>query len=80
MYEYMVSRGADPERLLLEDESSTTIANIDNAKKILPEGASVAVITNDYHLARRAPVCWRMPVWGTRASPRKRRIRGSGWR
>ena len=52
MYEYMVSRGADPERLLLEDESSTTIANIDNAKKILPEGASVAVITNDYHLAR----------------------------
>ena len=52
MQDYMVSHGADPERLILEDASSTTIENIANAKKLLPEGASVAVITNDYHLAR----------------------------
>ena len=39
-------------RLILEDTSSTTIENIANAKKLLPEGAAVAVITNDYHLAR----------------------------
>lgn len=52
MRDYMVSRGADPERLILEDKSSSTIENIANAKRLLPEGASVAVITNDYHLAR----------------------------
>ena len=32
--------------------SSTPSENIANAKKLLPEGAAVAVITNDYHLAR----------------------------
>ena len=52
MRDYMVSHGADPARLILEDASSTTIENIANAKKLLPEGAAVAVITNDYHLAR----------------------------
>ena len=52
MQDYMVSHGADPERLILEDASSTTIENIANAKQLLPEGAAVAVITNDYHLAR----------------------------
>ena len=52
MQDYMVAHGADADRLILEDQSSTTIENIDNAKKILPDGAGVAVITNDYHLAR----------------------------
>lgn len=52
MRDYMTAHGADPARLILEDASSTTIENIANAKKLLPEGAAVAVITNDYHLAR----------------------------
>ena len=53
MQDYMVAHGADAERLILEDKSSTTIQNIANAKKLLPEGAAVAVITNDYHLLCR---------------------------
>lgn len=52
MQDYMVTHGADPERLIPEDKSTSTIENIANAKQLLPEGASVAVITNDYHLAR----------------------------
>ena len=52
MQDYMIAHGADAERLILENKSSTTIQNIANAKKLLPEGAAVAVITNDYHLAR----------------------------
>ena len=52
MQDYMVAHGADAERLILENKSSTTIQNIANAKQLLPEGAAVAVITNDYHLAR----------------------------
>ena len=42
MQDYMIAHGADAERLILENKSSTTIQNI----------AAVAVITNDYHLAR----------------------------
>ena len=52
MQDYMIAHGADAERLILENKSSTTIQNIANAKKLLPEGAAVAVITNDYHLVR----------------------------
>ena len=52
MQDYMIAHGADAERLIMENKSSTTIQNIANAKKLLPEGAAVAVITNDYHLAR----------------------------
>lgn len=52
MQDYMIAHGAEADRLILEDKSSTTIENIANAKKLLPEGAGVAVITNDYHLAR----------------------------
>lgn len=52
MFAYMTANGADADRLILEDQSSTTIENIDNAKALLPEGAAAAVITNDYHLAR----------------------------
>ena len=52
MYDYMLEQGADPERLLIEDTSRNTIENIGNAKAMLPEGASTAVITNEFHLAR----------------------------
>lgn len=52
MYDYMVARGADPARLLVEDQSHNTIENIDNAKAMLPAGARTAVLTSGYHLAR----------------------------
>lgn len=52
MYNYMVQNGADFDRLLIEDTSRNTIENIENAKAMLPEGASTAVITNEFHLAR----------------------------
>lgn len=42
MQDYMIAHGADAERLILENKSSTTIQNIANAKKLLPEGAAVA--------------------------------------
>ena len=55
MQDYMIAHGADAERLILENKSSTTIQNIANAKKLLPEGAAVAVITNDYRSCPRTP-------------------------
>ena len=79
MQDYMVAHGADAERLILENKSSTTIQNIANAKKLLPEGAAVAVITNDYHLARARRLLAHAGL-GDAGVPAKRRIRGSGWR
>lgn len=52
MYDYMVRNGADADRLLIEDTSRNTIQNIANAKAMLLEGVSTAVITNGFHLAR----------------------------
>ena len=52
MYDYLVEQGADPDRLLIEDASRNTIQNIANAKAMLPAGASTAVVTNGFHLAR----------------------------
>ena len=80
MRDYMISHGADAERLILEDKSSTTIQNIANAKKAAARGRSCC---RNYKMIIILPVhaaCWRMPVWATQAFPRKRRIRGSGWR
>ena len=52
MYDYMVAKGMDADRLLLEDESSNTIQNIENARALIGDGHKTAVVTSDYHLAR----------------------------
>lgn len=52
MYDYMVAKGMDADRLLLEDESSNTIQNIENARALIGDRHKTAVVTSDYHLAR----------------------------
>lgn len=52
MYDYMIARGMDAERLLIEDRSNNTIQNIENARALIGDGHRTAVITSDYHLAR----------------------------
>ena len=52
MFDYLVQKGVAPERLLKEDQSNNTIANIRNAREFLTDGDRCAVITNDYHVAR----------------------------
>lgn len=52
MYDYMVDKGMDADRLLLEDKSSNTIQNIENARALIGDGHKTAVVTSDYHLAR----------------------------
>ena len=52
MYAYMTARGVDESRLLIEDRSSNTIQNIENAHALIGDGHRTAVVTSDYHLAR----------------------------
>ncbi len=53
MRDYLLERGVDGSRLLVEDQSSNTIQNIANAREqFLPEQSRTAVLTSEFHLAR----------------------------
>jgi len=55
IYEKLVAAGIDPERLYLEDQSSSTQENIAFSRKIIEENGleqDVILVTNDYHCFR----------------------------
>jgi len=52
MADYLLKKGIAKEKLILEAESKTTAQNITNSRKLMREGASVGIITNDFHMFR----------------------------
>ena len=58
MYDWLTARGVDPERLILEERAGNTAENFDFSRELLeergidPDGNLVAVVTNDFHIAR----------------------------
>ena len=58
MYDYLTERGVEPDRLLLEDQAANTAENFARSKPLLYEAGvdvardTVAVVTNDFHIAR----------------------------
>lgn len=57
MYDELIKRGVEKERIILEDESRTTVENFLNAKKILNERygekeITVAILSSEFHLMR----------------------------
>lgn len=49
----LTERGISPERILLEDQSTSTVENLRNSfAEIGNEGASVGVVSNDFHIYR----------------------------
>ena len=52
MYDNMVAAGIDPARLILEEESTDTAENLRNSRALIPEGASVGLVTNNFHIFR----------------------------
>ncbi|MBQ1508788.1 MAG: YdcF family protein [Erysipelotrichaceae bacterium] len=56
--DYLVKRGVEEKRILLEDQSINTAGNITNAKALLidngadPEETPVVIVSADYHLYR----------------------------
>ena len=52
MYDYLVGRGLDPERILLEDCSTNTCENLRFSKQMTKEGTSVGIVTNNFHVYR----------------------------
>lgn len=52
MKAYLVDRGLDTDRILEEDQSSNTRENLIFSKKLIPEGSSVGIISNGFHICR----------------------------
>lgn len=53
MKRYLVSRGIEKRRILVEDKSTTTMENLTfSRKKIKGENKSVAIVTNNFHMFR----------------------------
>ena len=58
MYDYLTAKGVEPERLILEDAASNTAENFAFSRALLAEAGvdpaadTVAVVTNDFHIAR----------------------------
>ena len=49
----LVERGVEEDRIIMEDQSTTTLENIEFSKEKLPDaGAKGLIVTNDYHLYR----------------------------
>lgn len=65
MYDYLVQKGVDKSRLLLEDKSTSTVENIEYSMKIIEKNsqnatAKVGFITNNFHVFRAELVCRNM--------------------
>nr|WP_326185112.1 YdcF family protein [uncultured Oscillibacter sp.] len=58
MYDYLTARGVDSGRLILEEQASNTAENFAFSRELLvergvdPSHDQVAVVTNDFHIAR----------------------------
>ena len=52
MADYMIRQGIPEIRLVIEPDSKTTEENITNSMKHMKKGASVGIVTNDFHMFR----------------------------
>jgi len=69
MKRYLISSGIEEERIIMEDRSTTTYENISNSKPFLPEGASVGLVTNDFHMYRGIFLCKKHGLKGVHPIP-----------
>lgn len=53
MYEYLVEKGIGAERIILEDTSQSTVENLVNSRKLIPDDITkVGVVTSNFHVYR----------------------------
>lgn len=67
MKRYLVSKGVDTSKILIEDKSGSTMANLINSKTIMDEkGLNTAVIvSNKYHLKRASLIAKQQSIDGS---------------
>ncbi|GAA1472332.1 YdcF family protein [Corynebacterium felinum] len=60
MFEYLVARGIDPVRIIVENEATSTNENLENAHRLLGDAVSMLVVTNDFHILRTKVWAWHL--------------------
>ena len=57
MKRYLVSKGIDESRIIMEDQSVNTVQNIVNSKKLIEsEDAKVGIVTSNFHVYRAVKI------------------------
>lgn len=52
MAAWLVEQGIDPARIILEDQAEDTFQNIAYSAQLMEEGASFAIVSNNFHIYR----------------------------
>lgn len=52
MANYLEKHGISPSRIIIEDESDSTLENLRNSRALIPDGENVGIVTNNFHLWR----------------------------
>lgn len=68
MFENLTAMGIDPQRLQLEDASTDTMENLQFSRALIPEGASVGLVTNNFHIFRSVALARNMD-WDVEGIP-----------
>ena len=59
MYNYLTDNGIAPERLYMEDRSTSTIENLEFSYEIIKENGlsdTIAIVTNEFHICRASMI------------------------
>ena len=57
MAEYLLDKGIEARRIILEDKSTSTVENIQNSKAIMEESYNgVGIVTNNFHVFRAVQI------------------------
>ena len=57
MAEYLLDKGIDEHRIVLEDKSTSTVENIQNSKALMKESYNgVGIVTNNFHVFRAVQI------------------------
>lgn len=52
MAQYLKNRGVDPQKIIIEDKSTSTMENFKYSKELIGGQTEIAFITNDFHVFR----------------------------
>lgn len=65
MAEYLLDKGIEENRILIEDKSTNTVENIKNSKRLLEEPYNgVGIVTNNFHMFRAVQIAKKQGLEG----------------